>query len=121
MPRSPYFVGMRRRCGRLSRCRPSRRRLARRRAMPAKKPPPVAIAALREDPSRAYEFDGKYGAGSAHRVLTNNGDEIADLLRQLIMATKKNGELLEELIEHTTAPRRVLYDKDGNVCASLPT
>jgi hypothetical protein len=83
--------------------------------MPANKPSPTAISALRDSPWRAYEFDEKYGPGASQRALNGNGDELADLLKELIKETRKNGCLLDELVDHVCSAKRVIKDDDGEI------
>jgi hypothetical protein len=62
------------------------------------RPSKAAIAYLKSDPTRAPEFDAKYGTGTA-----------APRLQQTA-----------ELIDTVKAPRQAIVDQDGNVVGAVP-
>ena len=90
----------------------------------APRPPKAAIAALRDDPALAPEFDAKYGPGSAARYLYGTAEMTAlmgDLLERIDDLVAANEELVDqvgELVAQMKAPKRVLFDQEGNVIGS---
>src|SRR5262245_46191203 len=81
------------------------------------KPSRDAIAKLRSQPHLAGDFNRKYGDGAAQSHLGNGA--VIDLFEELIRATQKTNALLEEMLDCVSAPKRVIFDQDGNIIGAM--
>jgi hypothetical protein len=80
------------------------------------RPSDAAIDALLDDPSRASQFDAKYGPDMAKTCIMRRGhDRVGDLLDAIEAVEAK----LDEVIDLIKAPRRIILDGTDKPVATV--